>query len=405
MKRHFTIIPLAVAALHAGTPSPEISSASDAPWIKPVIDIRARYEIADADGFDVSHALTTRARLGLKTKEWHGFSAFIEGEFTQAIIDDYNAGGGGDPLDPANTPINDPETNELNQAYLQYSGHGAVLKLGRQRIIYDNAAFIGNVGWRQNEQTYDAISLTNTSIEGFALNFAWIDQVNRIFGSEAAGPFRNLESEIFLFNASYTGIPGITLGGYVYLMDFEDEAPAMQSSGLDNDTYGIIAKGSFAGIALHGELAWQEKAGHLNDRSGFYTHLTATKTFGDQSLTVGFEHLDAGVQTPLATLHAFNGFADALVAARLTGNATQVGITDLYVSHTMPICWGIKWTNVAHIYGDNGIGTDLGYEFDSVLAKKFDDHFTAILKIAHFESESPLFPTTTRASIELNYTF
>ena len=407
MKHHTVTSLLALAAstvvIQAGTPapSPEIAAASEAPWIKPTIDIRLRYEFADIDGFDPSHAVTTRERLGLKTKAWNGFSALVEGEFTQAIVDDYHGGAPGvTPFDPSNSTIADPENNELNQAYLQYSGFDTTVKLGRQRIIYDNAAFIGNVGWRQNEQTYDAVSLMNTSIPGLTLNYAYVDQVNRIFGDDALGIFENLSSEIHLLNGSYAGIKGVTLGGYVYLMDFEDTA----ANGLDNDTYGVSAKGALAGVTLYGELAYQEDAGPLNDQEGLYAHVIATKAlFGTHSLSVGIEHLDAGVQTPLATLHAFNGFADATDARR--ANGTHGGLTDTYASYTMPIFFGMKWMNAVHCFGDNSISGDLGFGIDSALTKKFDDHFTAIAKLGYFDSSDKLYMDTTRASVELNYTF
>ncbi len=407
MKNHTLASLLALAAstvvVHAGTPapSPEIAAASEAPWIKPLVDIRLRYEFADVDGFDPSHALTVRERLGLKTKEWFGFSALVEGEFTQAVIDDYHGGAPGvDPSDPRNSAIPDPKNEELNQAYLQYSGFDTTVKVGRQRIIYDNAAFIGNVGWRQNEQTYDAVSLMNTSVPGLTLNYAYIDQVNRIFGEDALGVAENAPGEIHLLNGSYAGIKGVTLGAYMYLMDFEDAG----STGWDNDTYGASAKGTLGGITLYGELAWQEEAGPLNDKDGLYAHFNATKTlFGSHALTVGIEHLDAGVQTPLATLHAFNGFADATDGSRLAG--THPGLTDTYASYTMPIFCGIKWMNAVHIFGDNAVSTDLGFGFDSVLTKKFDDHFTAIGKLGYFDTEDPIYRSTTRASVELNYTF
>lgn len=405
MKNHLTTSLLALAALtpvsRAGTtPSPEIATATEAPWITPLVDVRLRYEFADIDGLDPAHALTIRERIGFKTKAWNGFSLLAEGEFTQAAIDDYHGGAPGvDPFDPRNSVIADPDNEELNQAYLQYAGFDTTVKLGRQRIIYDNAAFIGNVGWRQNEQTYDAISLMNTSVPGLTLNYAYIDQVNRVFGEDATGIFENAPAEIHLLNASYAGIKGLTLGGYMYLMEFEDAG----STGWDNDTFGVSAKGSLAGLALHGELAYQDKAGPLNNEEGLYAHVTATKTFGTQTLTLGIEHLDAGVQTPLATLHAFNGYADATDARRLAG--THGGLTDTYASYMVPIFCGIKWTNAVHLFGDNAIGNDLGFGFDSVLAKKFDDHFTAIAKLGYFDTSDALYKSTTRASVELNYTF
>jgi hypothetical protein len=404
--------------LHAGAPDLETSIASKPePWIKPTIDIRARYEYGDTDGLDQSHALTFRERLGLKTMSWNGFSAFVEGEFSQAAVDDYNGGAGptAEPFDPANTAIFDPETNELNQGYIQYEGFDTTAKVGRQRIVYDNAAFIGNVGWRQNEQTYDAISFANKSIDGLTFNYAYINQVNRIFGSDADSPigflpgFANVEdvqSSIHLLNASYTGIKGLTLGGYAYIMNFED------LGAWDNNTFGLSAKGTLAGIALYGEAAFQEKAGLLGEEEALYAHATATKAFGKQSLTLGVEHLDAGFKTPLATVHAFNGFADVTDGGRISG--AHNGLTDVYVSHTIPLFYGIKWMNVLHALGDNEVSTGYGWEYDSVLTKKFDDNFTAIAKFAHFETEGDTYssvpgaaglPTTTRVSLELNYTF
>lgn len=407
--------------LHAGSPDLETTiAAKPEPWIKPIIDIRARYEYADTDQSDTSQAFTVRERLGLKTQAWNGFSALIEGEFSQAVIDDYNGGAGptADPFNPTNTLIADPETNELNQGYIQYEGYDTTVKAGRQRIIYDNAAFIGNVGWRQNEQTYDGISIVNKSIDGLTLNYAYIAQVNRIFGSDADSPIsagpppftnvQDVDASIHLFNASYTGIKGVTLGGYAYIMNFKD------ISAWDNNTFGISAKGTLGGIALYGELAYQDKAagGAIAETDAFYGHVIATKAFGTQSVSLGLEHLDAGFQTPLATVHAFNGFADVTDAARISG--AHNGLTDLYVTHTLPIFCGIKWMNALHAFGDDEISAGYGWEYDSVLTKKFDDNFTAIVKLAVFEggddaysgpSTGPGLRTTTRASIELDYTF
>lgn len=125
MKTNIALLLSTAGLLHAGTTPAETEALPvDKPeaWITPTLDIRARYEFADIDELDVSHALTLRERVGLKTLKWNGFSAFIEGEFSQAVVDDYNAGAGPDaePFDPFNSLIADPETHELNQLYLQY---------------------------------------------------------------------------------------------------------------------------------------------------------------------------------------------------------------------------------------------------------------------------------------------
>ena len=402
-------------ALQAGSSDPVVQEpvASDC-WITPMLDIRARYEFADIEGKDPSNALTFRERLGLKTKAWYGFSVLVEGEFTEVAGSDYNANAGPHayPYDPANSAIPDPRNAELNQALLQYEGFDTTVKFGRQRLIYDNAAFIGNVGWRQNEQTFDAVSLSNNSITGLTLNYAYLNRINRIYGAEADSPLttkplfdnvQDIAANVNLFNASYTGVKGVTLGGYVYIMNFQDKP------NWDNNTFGVSAKGDVLGLTLYGELAWQDHAGFNSNDQAWYAHFNATKNFGTQTLVVGVEELGAGFKTPLATVHVFNGYADAFANGRIEGNHN--GLTDVYVSHTLPIFWGIKWTNVLHAYGDNTISTGYGWEYDSVLVKKFDEHFTALAKLSVFETEgdayvgSAALPTTTRASMELDYTF
>ena len=397
-----TILLLATATtLHAGSPTQvALEAPTETPWLVPTLDARLRYEFSNVDGFENSNALTIRARPGLRTAEWNGFSAFAEGEFTGALIDDYNSGAPGTtPFDPANSVIADPNNAELNQAFLQYHGFDTMVKIGRQRIIYANSAFVGNSGWRQNEQTFDAASVGYESDSGFKASYAWIGQVNRIFGEQADGTFSNADSNVHLINASYSGFGEITFGGYIYLMDFNDAT----LRGWDNDTYGITADMPIAGISTHAEFAYQNEAGPLNDRDALYFHINASKPIGGTTLMAGVEQLDNGFQTPLATLHTMNGIADTTDSLRAAG--TTGGLTDSYISFTAPLPWELKWTNVAHFFGDNNIGTDFGFGWDSLLMKKFDDHFSATAALGYFESNDSRYLSATKASIQLDYTF
>ena len=75
------------------------------------------------------------------------------------------------------------------------------------------------------------------------------------------------------------------------------------------------------------------------------------------------------------------------------------------------------WTNALHAFGDNKISSGYGWEYDSVLLKKFDDHFTALAKVAVFDAGNDPYidklynprqlglMDTTRFSVELDYTF
>lgn len=405
---------LGVPAAQAGEPVITETDPDKELWIKPLIDLRFRYEYGDIDGFEDAHALTLRERIGFETKAWNGISLLVEGEFLQALVDDYHAGApGADPFDPSKTLIADPENYELNQAYLQYAGFDTTFRVGRQRIVYDNSAFVSDGNWRQNAQTFDAISLTNRSFEGLTLNYAFVAQVNRMFGSKADAPLRDgpppfanvqdVAANVHLFNASHAIDESLTVGGYVYLMDFKDKR------NWDNNTFGGSVKKSFSFMDVYLELAWQDKAGVDANGDAAYLHTIASKKFGSSTISLGLEHLDAGFKMPIGTPHLFNGYADAFAVARFEG--THNGLTNVYLSHAVTLPWGINWIQSLHAMGDNEISNHYGWEYDFVVSKKLTDQLTAIAKFAYFEAGDEPYvgrnqlSDTTRFSIELNYKF
>ena len=129
------------------------------------IMIRPRFEYREMDGREGSSALTVRARPSLLLGKGAPVSLFAEVEATRALVDDYQSNPLGgpqtEPFNPGYTVIGDPEHEEVNQLYATLNAiEGVGLKVGRQRIIRNNMAFIGHVAWRQTEQTYDAVELT-----------------------------------------------------------------------------------------------------------------------------------------------------------------------------------------------------------------------------------------------------
>lgn len=389
-------------------------------WLTPSWQIRGRYEHAsvDAPGLRSADALTFRERIGLKAEGAFGLSAFVEGEFTQAAIDHFDASAGSatSPDHPDRTAINDPENAELNQLWVQWAGDENEAKAGRQRIILDNGAIIGNSGWRQNEQTYDAVVLQNRSIDDLTLFYSFVNRVNRIFGEQADGIQEHLSGNVHLLNARYEGLPETVITGYVYLMDFGDTG-----SVYSNDTAGVSGKHTLSPadgwtVILSGEGAWQTDGGNGPiEYDAWYGHAAGSVKHGIHSVTMGYEHLGSGngtsFRTPLATAHAFNGFADALVPARIAG--TPGGLGDLYLGYDVKMPWKLDGQVALHWMGQDDLGFDYGKEVDFVLSRKFDHGLHAILKLAFFESDGPQAGgianpapfDTTRCSIELNHAF
>jgi hypothetical protein len=122
------------------------------------------------------------------------------------------------------TVIADPVGTELNRAQVSYSGNGFTGIVGRQRILLNNRRFVGNVGWRKNEQTYGAFTLKYVDTEnGFIGFYGYIDKVQRIFGDDApATAMREFKSDSHLLNGSLLLESGVKLGGYAYLLDFSN---------------------------------------------------------------------------------------------------------------------------------------------------------------------------------------
>ena len=198
---------------------------------KAALDLRYRYESVEQDDKpSTAGANTLRLRLNLATGVVNGFSAFTEFDHVQVI-------GGEHHDDTRNGLVNypvvaDPEGTDLNQAWLQYAGpKGTILRLGRQRIALDGERFIGAVGWRQNEQTYDAFRIETKAVPGAALNYAYVDQVQRVFGPDSGTPPASLEGSSHLLNAKFTSLPVGAITVYGYHLDFDD-APQLSSDTL-----------------------------------------------------------------------------------------------------------------------------------------------------------------------------
>jgi hypothetical protein len=118
------------------------------------LDFRYRYEHVDQDGFDKeANASTLRSRLTLASGTVWGLSALAEIDNISNIGNDlYNSTENGKVQYPV---VADPKGTDINQVWLKYSWEDLSGTYGRQRILHGSQRFVGGVGWRQNEQTYD----------------------------------------------------------------------------------------------------------------------------------------------------------------------------------------------------------------------------------------------------------
>jgi len=333
------------------------------------VSLRFRYENVDQDGFaDSAELPTARFRFNFKTKEVNNFGAFFEVDHLIDIWDtDYNSKRNGNTAFPV---IADPLYTEMNQAYISYTGfENTTIKYGRQRINLDNQRFVGGVGWRMNEQTYDGVTIVNSGIEDTTIIFASLYNVNSILDTNASN------GQHTIINVAYDGIEAGKLTGYSYLL--EDIS----------DTYGVRFNGSTKMDALklgyQLEYAAQETDNAAASESDYYL---IEASLGNTSFTgkVGYEvHTAAnGVafQTPLGTNHAFNGWADKFLG--IQGD----GLEDLYVGAIVPVA-GVKVKAFIHDFAAEDSGREFGTEFDIAVVKKLDENYTLLFKYASYSAD------------------
>lgn len=361
---------------------------------KASLNLRGRIELADQDGLETSQAYTLRTRLGYTTGTFNGFHGHIEMLDVRAADESlYNAAGLND--EPDKTVIADPEDTRLNQFYADYrfENFDGNVRVGRQRIQLDDDRFIGNVGWRQIEQTFDAVRINVAPHEQINATYAYIWDVNRIFGPDAD---RDYESDSHVINLSYDDARLGKFTGFAYLLDFDDEATADANS---SNTYGVRyeatrpVKGDPDGPKINYlfSYATQSDTGDNPDDYDADYFLADIKYIAETGCYIGagWEKLGsddgtAAFRTPLATGHKFNGWADVF----LTTPDDGLEDTYVYVGGNLPHNYKAK---VAYHWFDPDEGSsDLGEELDAVISKKVSENMELLAKYAYFHGADTL---------------
>ncbi|MBE0486182.1 alginate export family protein [Marinobacter sp.] len=342
-------------------------------------DIRLRYEAVDQDNaLKDADALTIRTRLGYTTGSYHGVTGVLEFEDSRTVmgLDDYNNTLG---KNTDYSVIADPETTEVDQAYLQYSGGDVTARAGRQVIVYDNQRHVGHVGWRQDRQTFDGVRLTYAPTSLLTLDYAYLNQRNRIFAQA-----QDLTTKDHLLNLGYqTGFG--KLSAYAYLLEVDNNT----NNGLD--TVGLRFAGDYdlesVKLIYAAEYARQEAKAGANEFDADYYSLRAG--VGMQGITIaltyevlGSDDGNYGFATPLATLHAFNGWTDQFLAT------PAGGLEDISLTVSGALAGG-RWVVVYHDFSANESTPavdDLGDEWGVAYNRGFAEHYTAGIKYARYSA-------------------
>ena len=388
------------------------------------VNARYRYEGVDddQDARRKAKASTLRTRIGYGTGSFHGFSIYAEMEDIREVGGKKYSDGPGpmDDDDMEYDTVADPEETELNQAYLQFSNTyedtSLLIRHGRQRQKWDNDRFIGNVGWRQNEQTYDGTLISVESKEyGLRGMYSHHTNVNRIFGDQAgtAGDFSVTSHN---FNINYSGLDYLDATGYYYLWEGDEEVNQLFGDLDSRKTLGLRLKGHYPigdSVKILGTAEYASQDDYKDGQGisgqdidslnytlieGGISVKTGIENLAPITFKVGMETLEGDVDdeasfiTPFATLHAFQGWADVFLGSGITGvygAAGTAGIEDTYVSVGTKF-YGVKLLAVYHEYepDDDQLIDDYGDEINLLAVKKFGNHYTMGAKYADFSGDS-----------------
>jgi len=331
--------------------------------------IRPRYEYADVkdNGKDAANAYTARTKIKVNAN-----LLGVEGLTTNIGVisvnnfgsDKYNSTNNGEIQYDV---IKDPQKAMISNADINYKIDKTTLHAGRSQINLDNQRFIGTVGWRQFERSYDSLYVSNNSIEGLSLLAAWV------YGIQGVGAGPTADTNSVLLHAGYKVMPELKVTAYDYMI-----------AGL-GDTYGIALTGKIkAGAALsyRAEYAVQKDASmgiHTGSKAkadASYYNLDIGANLSGILAGVNYEFLsgaDANGKTAFnpkfGTNHKFNGWADMFyVANRPSGGLKDANVRLGYKAKGLGKVLAVYHSFKADTSMPTSIGTtdDLGSEFDVV---------------------------------------
>ena len=366
-----------------------------------IVDMRLRYEGVEQVGFkEDAEALTSRLRAGLQTAPWHKTSFLAEGVWVGDPVDNYNSTTNGQTqypvvADPANfTAVNRFEV--INQS-LDHT----TLTAGRQRIVMDDQRFVGNVGWRQNEQTFDGLraQLAEPSIKA---DVAYASQVNRVFGPDS--PAGRWHGDVVLANVAKAW-SAVTFTVFDYYLDI-DEAATQSSNTFGARLAGAKPLGKLRATYALSYATQSDAAKNPTHYTDDYYLLEGGLEIKKVTVGVGYEVLGSngaiGFATPLATLHAFQGWADKFLAT------PAAGIDDGYVKlgYTLGMHGAFKslsalgwWHDFTADRGSSHYGDETDLQLVAKTAK-----MALTLKYADYTADK-LYTDTTKLWLSVDYAF
>ena len=355
-------------------------------------EIRPRYEMVD-DGNSATenaNAITARTKLKVTGKllDVDGLNASV------GIISvnnfgshEYNALDGKVYTDGTKpyAVVVDPQKAMISNAEVTYKTGDTLLHAGRGQVNLDNQRFIGTVGWRQLERSYDTVFVANNSVKNLSVLAAWV------YGYQGVKAGDTVDTNSVLLHAAYKVNDMLTVTAYDYML------------ASIHDTYGVALTGNIkldaAKLNYRAEYAMQSDATmeiHNKEAKADASYFNLDLGANISGILAGanYEYLsgtdnatDTAFSTPLATGHKFNGWADKFLATP-TGGLIDANIRLGYKAKGLGKVLAVyhNFTADKDMATATGTSDDLGSELDLLYANKVPGvkGLSALIKYADY---------------------
>jgi hypothetical protein len=179
--------------------------------------------------------------------------------------------------------------------------------------------------------------------------------------------------------------------GFAYLLDYAAHEPVAANA---TQTYSLRATGAFKlapKITLNVAASYANQSDYALNPADYTVDYLAGElglAAGDYGLTAGYELLGSNgsksFQTPLATLHKFNGWADMFLAT------PAQGLQDIYLGASAKFSKvkalpGLNAGLVWHNFASDAGGQKFGREWDAQIGFKATKTVSLLAKYAEFD--------------------
>ena len=360
-------------------------------------DIRLRYQHSNQDILeDSGEALTLRLKGAAEFDVLPKTTFLAEFEATATLIENFNDG-----VNQKITRPFIPDSNGISLNRFQLVSEivpKTRVTLGRQKIELDDWRFIGAFPFRQNEQSIDAVRVETKSIGAGILDIGYFNKVLRPFG--ANNPVGEFNGNSWYANYNVASPLGrVSAFHYAFELETGPETTRFNQSTVTTgirvfgrrhwDDFGLVWEGSYA--------VQRDYSANPNDFKVDYGLAQLSIEPGPLKLKTRVEILgdDDGVslQTPLASLHSFQGLSDQFL------QTPPDGLRDYSIKTEYEIGTVGPFQNVSayarhHWFQANSDRRNYGTEFNASLNAQLNE-FDLSLEYAAYQADG--FSSNTRS--------